>query len=195
MPPFNDFLEMNGVTFSIERNGTCVGSIDGLPNHDKLTHKAYVGFAPGTDIQENDWLINNANERFLVIEKQTQYVHGEQFCIEAYTITEYEYHKNMKSQNNQPTFNIKEVHNSIVGTQNSATLTNGYSIDAIAKLIENHNTDDKELLKEMLSVLDNAVSNQEPVKKGLLSKFSDVLQRNEWITAPIATLVLEKFLL
>lgn len=32
------------------------------------------------------------------------------------------------------------------------------------------------------------------VKKGFLSKFAGVLQRNEWITAPVATFFLEYFL-
>lgn len=52
----------------------------------------------------------------------------------------------------------------------------------------------KELLKEMLSILNDAISNKEPVKKGFLSKFAGVLQRNEWITAPVATFFLEYFL-
>lgn len=95
----------------------------------------------------------------------------------------------------QTVFNIGSAQNSIVGTQENATLTNGYSIDDITKLIERHNSDDEELLKEMVSVLEKAVSNQEPVKKGLLSKFVGVFQRNEWITAPIASFIFEKFFL
>lgn len=194
MPQFVNFLNMNGITFSIERNGTCISSQVGLPQHDK-THKAYVGFSVGTDVQENDWLVNSENERFLVIDKQTEYVRSKPFCIKAFTVTENEYKNKLKSQKLQPTFNINEVHNSIVGTQNNATLTNGYSIDDIAKLIESHNSDDKEILKEMISVLKEATSNQKPIQKGILAKFSDTLQRNEWIAAPIATFILEKFFL
>lgn len=43
-------------------------------------------------------------------------------------------------------------------------------------------------------MLNDAISNKEPVKKGFLSKFAGVLQRNEWITAPVATFFLEYFL-
>lgn len=195
MPSLSDFLERHGIMFDIERNGACVSSEEGLPNHEKTTHKAYIGFMPDTDIQVDDWLINDANEKFLVIDKQTQYVQGESFCLKAYTITESEYRKNTEVHKKQPIFNINEIHNSIIGTQQHATLTNGYSIDDLTKLIENHNSDDKELLKEMVSMLETAISNKEPVKKGFLSKFNEVMSRNEWITAPIATLFLEKFLM
>lgn len=61
-------------------------------------------------------------------------------------------------------------------------------------MIDQHDSCDKELLKEMLSMLNDAISNKEPVKKGFLSKFAGVLQRNEWITAPVATFFLEYFL-
>lgn len=193
--PFNDFLKMNGVIFDIERNGICIGSETGLPNHEKSTNKAYIGFTIGTDIQVNDLLINPTGDIFYVVEKQTKYVHGEPFCLEAYTITEYEYKAQKEAKNTQPIITINEAHNSIIGTQQNATITNGYSINDLTKLIDNHDSADKELLKEMLSVLEKVASDQKPVKKGLLSNFADTLQRNEWITGPIAAFVLEKFLL
>lgn len=195
MSNYKSFLDMHGINFDIERNGECVSSKIGLPNHEKSTNRAYIGFMPNTDIQVDDWLINNAGDRFLVVEKQTKYFNGRPDKLCAYTITEAEHQKELKLQNQQTIFNIGDVNNSIVGTQQNATITKGYSIEDLTKLIESHNSDDKELLKEMISTLENVVLNKEPVKKGLLSKFSDVMSRNEWIIAPVMTFLLECFLL
>lgn len=98
----------------------------------------------------------------------------------------------LPSETSKTVFNIGSANNSIIGTQENATITNGHSIEDLTSLIDQHDSLDKELLKEMVSILETAISNQKPIKKGLLSKFAGVLQRNEWITAPIATLILEK---
>ena len=101
--------------------------------------------------------------------------------------------KESSQQQQQTIINVGEVHHSILGSQQNATI-NGCSAEDLAKLIDQHDSCDKELLKEMLSILNDAISNKEPVKKGFLSKFAGVLQRNEWITAPVATFFLEYFL-
>ena len=106
---------------------------------------------------------------------------------------ESDYKKESSQQQQQTIINVGEAHHSILGSQQNATI-NGCSAEDLAKLIDQHDSCDKELLKEMLSMLNDAISNKEPVKKGFLSKFAGVLQRNEWITAPVATFFLEYFL-
>lgn len=195
MSNYKMLLDVHGINFGVERNGKCVNSEIGILNHEKSTHRAYIGFMPGTDIQVGDLLFNNAGDRFFVIEKQTKYFGGNPDKLCAYTITEAEQQQNLRLQNQQTIFNIGDVHDSIVGTQQNATITNGYSIEDLTNLIQNHDSDDKELLKELILTLKNVVLNKEPVKKGLLSKFADVMSRNEWITAPVMTFLFEKFLL
>lgn len=192
MTVFTRFLDSHGIMYNILRNGIKINTLKGLPNEDN--GKEYIGFMPDSDILEGDCLVNPAGERVIVIRKNTDYAYGKPLQISAYIIPESEYYKNQKQQDNQSIFNIGEVHNSIVGTQQNATVNNGYSIDDLNQLIEQNNSIDKELLKEMVSLLENAISDRKPIHKGFLSKFAGVLQRNEWITAPIATFILEKFL-
>ena len=42
-------------------------------NHEKSTHKPYIGFEPKTDIQRGDWVINSENERFYIKDTITDY--------------------------------------------------------------------------------------------------------------------------
>lgn len=194
MNTFDRFLRSNGIQFEIYRNGKLVCKVDGLPNTEEATRKRYVGFKPGTNIETNDLIVNKAGEKFYICDKMNSFVHKEPFQIKAYIIPESKYHS-QNPQNNQSVFNIGEVHGSIIGTQQNANITNGCSVEDLSALIEQHDSLDKELLKEMILVLESAISSQEPIKKGLLKKFADVLQRNEWITAPIATFIFEKFFL
>lgn len=195
MNTFDRFLAIHGIPFEIHRENQMIFEIDGIPNTEKSTGKRYVGFKPNTDIKANDFIINKkSGEKFRIIDTRVSFARKEPIEMIAYTISESEYLKNKNQQSGQPIFNIEEVHNSIIGTQQNAVIHNGYSIEDLTKLIEQHDSYDKELLKEMISVIDTAISNQEPVKKGFLSKFAGVLQRNEWITAPVATFFLEYFL-
>ncbi len=194
MNAFDRFLHSHGTQFEIYRDGQLVCKTDGLPNTEESSGKKYVGFKPGTDIEIDDLIINTANEKFYICDKMTEFVHKEPFQIKAYTISESRYKQQIK-QNNQPIFNIGEVHSSIVGTQQNVTVNNGYSAEYLNTLIDQHDSLDKELLKEMVSILETAISSQEPIRKGLLSKFAGILQRNEWITAPIASFIFEKFFL
>ncbi len=189
------FLKMAGVVYNIERNEININSQTGLPNHEESTGKAYIGFLPDTDICINDWLINPAGEKFFVVNKETKYFQGKPFQLAAYIITETEYINNANTHNQQATFNIHEVHNSIVGTQSNPTISNGLSINDLTKLIESRNSNDKEKLKEMIALIEQTVNNQSTINKRLLSRFSDVLKRNDWISAPLATFILEKFFL
>ena len=188
---FSGFLNRHGIMFDIERNGKVINNVRGLPNSDD--GKEYVGFMPGTDVQVGDWLINPSGDRFYVEKRKTEYILSNPSYVAAYTVLESDYKKESSQQQQQTIINVGEAHHSILGSQQNATI-NVCSAEDLAKLIDQHDSCDKELLKEMLSMLNDAISNKEPVKKGFLSKFAGVLQRNEWITAPVATFFLEYFL-
>lgn len=190
--PFIDFLNRHGIMYKVERNGKFVDTVRGLPNSDEM-QKEYIGLMPNTDVHAGDWMINPQNERFYIEKTKTEYAFSKPHFIAAYCIMESDYQKQKQSRQSA-VFNIGEVHNSVVGTQKNATVNNGYSINDLNALIEQHDSLDKELLKDMISVLETAISNQEPMKKGFLSKFAGVMQRNEWISAPVATFILEHFL-
>lgn len=190
-----DFLrpyQRHMIDLDIYRSGKKINTVKGLKNHEDSGRKMF-DFYPETDIKVGDVIVEPiTNLQYYIYDIDITSINGQVAKKKAYFHTEAEH--NAESQQSV-TFNINNPKNSIVGTQQTATMTNGYSINDITKLIENHNSDDKELLKEMVCMLEKTISEKEPVKKGFLSKFTDVMSRNEWITTPIATLFLEKFLM
>ena len=148
--------------FDIERNGKVINNVRGLPNSDN--GKEYVGFMPGTDVQVGDWLINPSGDRFYVEKRKTEYILSNPSYVAAYTVLESDYKKESSQQQQQTIINVGEAHHSILGSQQNATI-NGCSAEDLAKLIDQHDSCDKELLKEMLSMLNDAISNKEPIKK------------------------------
>ncbi len=74
----------------------------------------------------------------------------------------------------------------IFGSGNTATINYNNSIQDIKKAIAESESTDKEELKQIVSLLEMVVNNQVPASKGLFSRFSEVMERNSWITGSIA---------
>ncbi len=189
MPNLEFFLQRNGISYSIERNGALIHrSLTGVPNTETSSGKKFIGFMPGTDIQQNDILTNPAGEVIYITDTQTQFIHQEQYQLKAYYQTKYE--KAYNTQSNSPVFNIGTAYGSVIGTQQSVTVNYKDSLRATKKQIEDSDSPDKEELQQIISLLEMMVNNQLPPQKGLLSKFSAVLERNSWITSPIASVLI-----
>lgn len=184
---FERFLDNHGIPYKIYRNGNLIGEVEGL------TQNESVDFQIGTDIEKGDVIVNPGNERLYVSDKKTFFAHKEAMYIIAYTLSEAEYNNTQTSSS--PIFNIGNVNNSIVGTQNNATIFNGASIEDLRDLVNQHNSLDKELLEDMIDLIEKELSSNRPVKRGFLSKFAGILQNNEWITSPLAAFILEHFFL
>lgn len=71
--PFQMLLKQQGQLYKIERNSQTISTLDGLPNHEKSTHKQYIGFTPGSDVMAGDCLINSVGERFYVKDTVTDF--------------------------------------------------------------------------------------------------------------------------
>ena len=93
MTPAQTFIHQRGIIFHIERNGNIISELQGLPNHEKSTSKAYIGFLPGADVISGDWLINPSNEKFYVKETITDYFMGNASQLKAYYQTSTEYNQ------------------------------------------------------------------------------------------------------
>lgn len=186
MPNLEYLLQEHGLSYSVERNGALVHrSITGLPNTEKNTGKKYIGFTPGTDIYPNDVLTNPAGETIYITDSQTQFIHQVPYQLKAYYQTKSE--KDHSNQIGSPVFNIGTAYGSVIGTQTSVTVNYKDSLQATKKQIEDSDSPDKEELQQIISLLEMIVNNQLPPQKGLLSKFSAVLERNSWITGSIAS--------
>lgn len=187
--PFLTFLNMNGVEVSIERNGTALQTVKGLFNSTE-DHRKYCGFLPGTDIKPNDWIIKvETGERFYVLDTESRSFNGRLSCINAYYQTAVEY-KNSNKNSQQSVFNIQNAYGSVIGSGNNATINYNNSIQDIKKSIAESKSPDKDELDQIVSLLEMVVNNQVPASKGLFSKFSEVMERNSWITGSIAGAVL-----
>lgn len=183
------FIETNGITFQIKRNGMVISSILGLPNHEKATSKAYIGVLDDTNIAVGDWLISPVNERFYIKDKISDFAFGELQQFKLFYLTESEYKQKSISQNNT-TFNIGTAYGSVIGTQSSVNMNYQHSIQQLQNQVAESNSPDKEQLEKILSTLQLIVDGNIPAQKGILSKFSDVMERNSWITGAIASTLL-----
>lgn len=181
--PIKRFLAMHGIPYKIYRNDNLICEVEGLAQNDG------VNFQIGTDVETGDVLVNPSNERFYVSDKKTVYANKNAMHITVYTVSEAKH--NVAEISNNPVFNIGNVSNSIIGTQNNATIYNGTTIEDLRDLINQHNSADKEQLENMVDLLEKELSSDKPIKKGFLSKFAVFLQNNEWIMSPLAAFILE----
>lgn len=95
------------------------------------------------------------------------------------------------STNQTNHFHIQSAPNSIIGTQETATINNSYSMEELKSLI-NENVDnqaDKEQLDKLINTLELLTQNNVPLSKGALQKFSDTLVKHSWLTAPLGTAI------
>lgn len=95
-----------------------------------------------------------------------------------------------KIKRTQPFFNIENAYSSVIGSQQNVTFNCNDSIQKAKQQIEAINSPDKEELKQIISLLEMIINNQLPPQKGLLSKFSSVMERNSWITSTLASTLL-----
>lgn len=188
MSPAQTFITDRGIIFKVERNSIIVLEEKGLPNHEKATSKKYIGFMPRTDVKSGDWLINPANERLYVKDTITSYFLGEESELKAYYQTFAEYQSESNSSSN--VFNIGTAYGSVIGSQSNVVLNYNDSIQNIKDQIESSNSEDKEELQQIVSLLEMIVNDKVTPQKGLLSKFSAVMERNAWITGSITSALL-----
>ena len=200
--PLKRFLAMHGVKYEIYRDGNLVCTVEGLPNHEQSSNKAYIGFMPGTDIQEQDLIIGPAGEKLFVQEVLPQYVHHDVMQLKALYLTEQEL--NAQKSSTQTIFNIGSATGSVIGTQTSVSfhynynadmLDLGKSIAELKKQVDAASSPDKEELGKIVDLLEEIVRDKKPVEKGILSRFSDVMQRHEWITSPVMSVLLSWLML
>lgn len=188
MTPAQQFINDRGIMFKVERNGSVVLELKGLPNRDNPQSPRYIGFMPESDVKIGDWLINPADERLYVSDTVTDFFLQQKSQLKAYyqTVAEHD----VKTERATAIFNIGNATNSVIGMQSTVTMNINSSIQEAKEQIASSDSDDKEELQKIISLLEMVVNNQVPAQKGLLSKFSAVMQRNSWITGAISSVLL-----
>lgn len=120
------------VKMRIERNGEIVATLQGLPNHEKATRRAYIGFEPGSDIQIGDVVINPANERFHIIDVRNSFVRAIQ--IKAYSLSETEYTQS-REKHETAVYNIGNAYGSVIGNSSIVINAKDYSNRSIIPIL------------------------------------------------------------
>lgn len=78
------------------------------------------------------------------------------------------------------------VHGSVIGTNNTAELTNNFDFRRIEVEIEEKGGADKEELREALAEIRGLLESGQSLDRGALSKFSEVMERHSWFTGSVA---------
>lgn len=186
--PLKILLKNAGQLFDIERNGNILFSTEGILNHETTTKRKCINFLPETDIKPGDWVISSSNDKFYIEDTKTLFFQKQPNAINAYYLTEIEYQKSL--QTNNATFNIQNAYGSVIGTQAHVIMNYNDSINQVKDQIKSSDSPDKEELQQIISLLEMVVNNQVPVSKGLFSKFSEVMERNSWITSSVTSAIL-----
>lgn len=185
--PFLALLKQNGQKVFIERDGVQIAETEGLFNRDKTTSENYIGFMMSTDIKVDDWVVNTVDERFLITRIETQFFMKEPMQIRAFYLTEH-------SVNNPPqkgsTFHIENAYGSVIGNQSHFSFSFSPNLDSLRTTVAESDSADKQELQKLIDLVEMIVQNQVPASKGLLSRFSAVMERNSWLTSSILSALL-----
>lgn len=183
-----EFIEMNGIMFKVERNGSVIAELKGRQQIEDKTSRKYVGFFVGSDVKPGDWIMKPSGERLYILDTFTDSAFGEETELKAYFQTEVE--RNSKPEPQSTVFNIGTANNSVIGNQSHFTVNVTASLQEARNQIDSSNSNEKEELQKIIDLLENVVNNQVPMNPGMLARFSALMQRNSWIISPVASAVL-----
>ncbi|QSO50830.1 hypothetical protein JZ785_18305 [Alicyclobacillus curvatus] len=184
-----EFMRMAGERFSVIRNDEVVGDVQGIRNSEKSPKRNYIGLYPNADVQDGDILRSEVSQELLYVEEASpDVVGGQLFQRKAYYLTERERKQEFKMPSSA-TFNIHNSPGSIIGNQQTATLNYNTSVQDLMTLIDQHETLDKEELRQLVEQLQAIIEGAEQAKGGILARFADVMQKNTWITAPLGSAI------
>jgi len=77
------------------------------------------------------------------------------------------------------------VQGSVIGTHNTAELTNTFDFRAIGQRIEEEGGEDKEELRQALAQVQRLLERGEYLDRGALSRFSGVMEKHSWFTGSV----------
>ncbi|WP_300381508.1 hypothetical protein [Clostridium sp.] len=182
-------LNMHGDDFSIERNNSIISINKGI-----FCGKDYpntIQLASNSDISENDWIIHNSSKkRYFIKSVYPLSIKNETLGWMAEYMSESEY-KEFTSQKDKSTFSIGAIYGSaIVGNYNNATINNGYNLSEIRSLISSKPIEDQSELNKLIDRIEIITEDNQPVSKGTLAKFSDLLAKHSDIAIALGTSII-----
>lgn len=172
--PKNFIEEMTDV-FEIERNGTVVASAHGF-----FCGKEYpstIQLVEDVSVSDGDWLVHSSTGHRYFVEDVQPIKPGRNvvsWMVKYQSEVEHDRFNRSAAQ-----IQIGTVSGpSIIGNQQTATLYVGATTEDIAKLIAGKPAADLPELCELVTELKKIETTNEPVEKGRLAKFSDLLKKH-----------------
>lgn len=183
------FFENYGLPMKIERDGKVVEDVVGLPNCEKATGRKYIGLQPGTNVMPGDIIVNPSGERFWIITTETSYFQKRPREIKAFFQSEQEHFMQEARQPNV-VFHIGTAYGSVIGTNNTANINYQTCLSELRGRVESEPSQDKEQMQKLVSLVEMIVNEQIPAQKGVLSKFSTLMERHSWLSGSVASTLL-----
>lgn len=181
MHPFSfpqSMLDDMSQVFSIERDGTIIGSVHGI-----FCGREYpntIQFLENADIKNGDWVIDTITGQRYFAKNARPIIMGGKPCdwMVEYE-TELSYQKS-KAVNRQTNINIHSVTgNSIIGNQENVVMNIGNSINDIKQIIDTLPDAEQAEAHDLLKTLQTTEEATHPILvEGALSKFSDLLKKH-----------------
>lgn len=176
-------MEGIGKKVSVERNS--VEALSAIAIYER-EEKRFV-FYSSEDIKKDDIIIDSTGNRFYVTEIEIPEVHQEPLALYAYISTG---EKQNVASIAHPQININNAYNSAIGTQGSVTMNINFCFDEMREEVRSSSSPDAEQLNQIVDLLEKMATEKEAPTKGMLAQFSEVVQRNSWISGSIASALL-----
>lgn len=177
-------IKSDGSQFSILRNGE-THTERGAPN--TLDGRACFCFMSDADIQMGDWLENTVGNRYFVIDVEMELRNSIPQFLKVWYETAAQHAQVTKATN---VFNVQSAYGSIFGNQGSATINYDASISELKAMVSADASADKADMERIISLLEMIVDGQISPSKGILAKFSSIMERHSWLANAVASTIL-----
>ncbi|CAH0345727.1 hypothetical protein [Bacillus sp. CECT 9360] len=164
MTDLESFMEMGGEQFEVYRNDIKIEEVEGVPNREKETNRAYIGFYPNTDIEVGDRLVGKISKnKYYIDDKKSQVIQGSVFQLKGYYLTERELEKMEKEKKTEQTIiynlygaNARINNNSTDHSINIVDMSPDDLFDELRKSLKENINDEQEKaqLRELVNGLE-----------------------------------------
>lgn len=178
-------IDSMGVPFRIVRNGECIGTCIGLPR----THGSdYITFKPAADVQTGDVAIDPANQSYTVTHTKIEFFGGAPNMLLAYCETEYD--RAERKRQSSTVIQVTNAYGSFIGVNNVATIQYSAALADLKEKAEAYAGPDREQMDRLISLVEMMAKDEIPMQKGMLAKFSALMEKHSWLSGSVASALL-----
>lgn len=175
---YDDILRESGFPYRIERDGLIINEVLGKP------YKSDIRLSLSSSVERGDILIDKYGDRHKVKDSHITYVKGKPrrttviIDQENATVSPVQYNF------------LAPITNAAIGNNATANIQYEYDLEQIRSEIVKNGENDRADLNKIVDILEEIRAGTVDAKRGGFSRFTEVIQRNSWITAPIVSTLL-----